>query len=79
MSVATAPYMHKTTTSFKSWAKRDLTYLSKCDELWVVTMKGWKESIGVKAEINFAKEHNMPIKYIDPHTLIKKQAAHDSA
>lgn len=51
-------------TTFAFWANIDYTFLGKSDELWVLTMDGWKESIGVQAEIKFAEENNIPIKYL---------------
>lgn len=50
--------------SFESWEEIDLTVLSRCDALWVVTLDGWRASRGVLAEIKFAEELNIPIKYI---------------
>lgn len=65
----TARYMASSTTAFVAWAARDLEFISRSDELWVVTMSGWKESIGVQAEIRFAKKKKIPVKYINPETL----------
>lgn len=66
----TAKYMKSNSTDFKAWRKRDLTYISRCDEVWVVMMEGWDQSIGVLAEIEFAKTiYKMKVKYIDPITL----------
>lgn len=56
-------------TSFAAWKDIDLDAINHCDELWVVKMDGWKQSIGVQAEIAHAKVKNMPIKYINPKTL----------
>lgn len=64
MSHVTAGYMKNKGTSFADWEIRDLTYLSKCDELWVVCLKGWEESKGVEAEIAFAAKQKIPIKYL---------------
>ena len=50
---------------FKSWEIVDLTFISKCDELWVIEMDGWEESTGVQAEIKFAKKRKIPVSYID--------------
>lgn len=36
-----------------------------CNELFVLCLDGWKKSIGVQKEIEWAKEMNMPIYYID--------------
>lgn len=55
--------------SFEKWAARDLEFISRCDEVWVVKMEGWKESVGVRAEIKFAKDIKKPVKYIDLITL----------
>ena len=41
--------------------RHDLEWLSVCQAVLVV--EGWEESKGVKAELEFAKEHNIPIYY----------------
>lgn len=46
------------------WKRQDETFLHWCDEFWVLMMSGWKESKGVQAEIEIAKELGKPIKYI---------------
>lgn len=61
--------------SFANWKKIDLHFVSKCDEVWVVTMDGWKESIGVQAEIEFAKKKGINIWFIDPKTFKKTKRA----
>ncbi len=55
--------------SFSKWRDRDLLFISKSDEVWVVMLEGWQESIGVKAEIAFATENLIPIQFIDAETL----------
>lgn len=67
----TAKYMLNSATDFKSWARRDLTYISHCDEMWVVLLDGWNQSTGVLAEVKFLKSRrNFNIKFIDPITLL---------
>jgi len=51
--------------SFANWRDIDLYAISKSDEVWVVTMDGWKESVGVTAEIKFAIKSGIPVKYFD--------------
>lgn len=46
------------------WLGWCLALLSKCKEMDVLMLEGWNESIGVKAEIGFAKENNIKINYI---------------
>jgi len=50
--------------AFSEWKDIDLTYISICDEVWVLMMNGWKESVGVTAEIQFAEDNNIPVKYL---------------
>lgn len=56
-------------TGFKEWEGDDLLFISKSDEVWVLLSEGWDTSVGVAAEIAFAKKMNIPIKYVDKDTL----------
>ncbi len=47
------------------WMKQDLEVLRHCSRLVVFRMEGWNESSGVKREIAFAEENNIPVYYID--------------
>ncbi len=44
--------------AWQNWCKQ---LFSICNELHVICFKGWQESTGVQAEIEWAKELNMPI------------------
>lgn len=46
------------------WVQFSLKMLAKCNEIYVLDVDGWKESKGVQAEINWAKEFDMPIHMI---------------
>ena len=46
------------------WLPFDEPILSRCDELWVVEMDGWRESTGIKFEMDFFKDRI--IRFIDP-------------
>lgn len=66
----TAKYMKSDCSLFKSWRIRDLTYISRCDEVWVAKLEGWDQSVGVLAEIECARTiHRCKVKFIDPKTL----------
>lgn len=65
----TVRHMKNTDTTFFNWMTRDLTYISRCDELWVYKLNGWNKSVGVLAEISFAKSIGIPVRYIDKKTL----------
>lgn len=46
------------------WLRQDFAILKACDELIVYKMDGWDKSYGVGKEIEFAKEHNIPVTYL---------------
>lgn len=56
-------------TGFDTWAGDDFTFISKCDEVWVLTSRGYLHSYGVREEIIFAQNNNIPIFYINQRTL----------
>ena len=49
---------------FDYWEAYDRKILAACGALWVVMMDGWRESKGVKAEVQIANELGIPVKYI---------------
>ncbi len=53
------------------WERIDTEYAKRSDALIVTTMQGWKESIGVTAEIEIFKGMNKPIYYLDPVNLTR--------
>lgn len=46
-------------TDFKFWANYCLTMLAKSDVLWVLQLDGWRESVGVQHEVEFAGYRNI--------------------
>jgi hypothetical protein len=46
------------------WGEYSKKLLARCDSMYVLMLKGWRESTGVQAEINIAKELNIPIVFI---------------
>lgn len=57
-------------SEWEFWEAHDKLMLKKCDELWIVMIKGWETSVGVGAEMDYANANNMPIKYIDPELYV---------
>ena len=41
----------------------DFVFLRRCDKLLVVTLDGWKESNGIKQEVELARSYKIPIRY----------------
>lgn len=46
------------------WLNWCIALLSKCTEMDVLCIEGWKESVGVTAEIDFAEKNKIKINYI---------------
>ena len=46
------------------WCDNSLEWLRVCDEMVVYRLPGWRESKGVKREISFAQELNIPVRYL---------------
>jgi hypothetical protein len=53
-------------TDWSFWEAYDRTMLSFCAELMVLMLDGWKESIGVQAEIAIARELGKPVSFVYP-------------
>lgn len=46
------------------WLKQDFAILQFCKELRVLCLEGWEKSEGIRREIEFAKELNIPVTYV---------------
>ena len=56
---------YKMPTDWKYWLELDEKFISRCDKLMVLKLKGWQKSRGVQAEIKIAKQHKIPVRYIE--------------
>lgn len=52
-------------SDFEFWNKLSYDLLELCEEIHVLKLDGWRESIGVMGEIDFATKKNKKIKYIN--------------
>ncbi len=52
--------------AWEYWQRLDLRMLASCDSLTVLCVAGWRESVGVAAEIAFARELGLPVLLVDP-------------
>ena len=52
-------------TDWEYWASYDRVMLSNCDKLVVLMLDGWRDSVGVQAEIDIARELGMVIVFIE--------------
>ena len=59
---------HGAPTTWNDWSRLDLNLLRCSASLWVLMLPGWRESVGVTAEIEQARGMQLPIMYVDPVT-----------
>lgn len=55
---------HGLPTGWAFWQRWDRAYLERCDEVVVLMLDGWKESVGVQAEMRVARELGKPIRFL---------------
>lgn len=48
------------------WEKYDREMISKCERMVVLMLDGWRDSVGVRAEIEIAKAARKPVSYAKP-------------
>lgn len=53
-------------TDFKFWGNFCLSLLKNCDKMIVLKLDGWVESRGVKEEVDFCYENNIPVEFMEP-------------
>lgn len=51
---------------FEDWCTWNTWFISRCEELWVLMLDGWKESTGVTAETAIARALGKPTYYVEP-------------
>lgn len=52
------------------WNGYNFHFLNHASELWVVRMKGWEESDGIKDEVAFAEQIKIPVKVFTVEELL---------
>ena len=55
---------HALPTDAEYWKKCNDQYLLACGTMIVAKMKGWTSSVGVAYEIEFARDHGIPVDYL---------------
>lgn len=53
------------------WKGYDETMISRCNQLYVLMLPGWRESTGVNAEMEIAEKMGIPIYYVTPDGSIR--------
>jgi hypothetical protein len=58
------------------WLKQDFAILKKCDKMFVLMLDGWEKSYGIKKEIEFANNNNIPVEYLEHDYLGKLEVSY---
>ena len=56
-------------TDWLFWERYDREMLSRCDRLVVLMLPGWRESVGVQAEIQIAQKMGKPVMFLSPEEI----------
>jgi nucleoside 2-deoxyribosyltransferase len=58
------------------WADFDKAFVSRMDGIIVLQIDGWDKSRGVKFEIEYAQEHDIPVFYLTPEQVKNNDFEH---
>ena len=50
------------------WYALGLQFLARCDEMRILALDGWEQSVGVGLEIRYARQIRIPIYVVNPDT-----------
>jgi hypothetical protein len=62
---------HDLPTDFAFWQRICLAMLGRSSQMLIAKLPGWKESVGVNAEREYAYSLGLPIDYINPPSMEK--------
>ena len=65
-------------TEWAFWERQDRGFLEHCNEVIVLTLDGWDESLGVQGEIRIARELGKPVRYLAPERLTLARAVKEN-
>lgn len=60
---------HSLPTDSQFWESRDKLMISLCDCFTVLLAEGWRESVGVTMELEYARSLNRPVWMVSPKDL----------
>lgn len=64
---------HDLPTDFNYWQHLNRVFIAKLDEVWVIDIPGWRESVGVRGEIEYAQQIGKPVWILDRATLKRER------
>lgn len=64
-------------TGYEYWQTRDRDYIARSDGVIVFAMQGWKESVGVCDELEYAKELGLPVYMLGQNAIFPQSILDD--
>ena len=58
-------------TDWAFWKAQDEPLVDWCDQIWIVTMDGWIDSVGVQCELEMAFDKGIPVRFLNPGDIDK--------
>jgi hypothetical protein len=58
-----------TGVDWATWADIDKALIRACSEVWVIMLDGWENSVGIDAEIKYARSIGIPVCFVEPDDL----------
>jgi hypothetical protein len=52
-------------STWEFWFNFCVAFLLRCDKVYVCTMPGWENSVGVKEEIEIASKFGIPVEFLE--------------
>lgn len=62
-------FMPNVDATWEVWGAHCRRMIEACDEVWVLKYDGWRESTGITAEVEHAKQFNKPRMYLEPGAM----------
>lgn len=59
-------------SGWEFWRQFDYHHIETSEQVWVLTLPGWADSVGVSAEVEIAKELGKPVRLVDAGTLVPR-------
>lgn len=53
-------------TEWEFWQAQCRAFLSICSEVHILMLPGWRDSVGVRAELDIARGMSLPVEYVAP-------------
>jgi hypothetical protein len=66
---------HGLPTDWWFWERVNREHIARCDEVVVLTLNGWQDSVGVAAEIRIAGELGKPVRYLATNAAVPPTVA----